>query len=152
MTASGGGDNLASSTEPGPNAPLSDGCGDSRQPGANGRSGIERWMAAGFPREKIVLGVPAYGVISRSRAERLVHRRRERREEAGHSGGGDILDREADDNQAVKTMDWMKHTGRTFRVPSDDDGDREEEEEDDRKRGDKMENGREEGLEEQEQQ
>lgn len=63
-----------SSSSPGPNAPLSDGCGRSRMPFANAQGGIQKWVDAGMPHQKIVLGVPSYGVISRSGAQRLESR------------------------------------------------------------------------------
>ncbi|KAG8218613.1 glycoside hydrolase family 18 protein [Butyriboletus roseoflavus] len=56
---------------PGPNAPLSDGCGNSSQPSQNAVGGYNAWTSAGFPPSKIVLGVPAYGYIVESNARRL---------------------------------------------------------------------------------
>lgn len=55
-----------SSSNPGPNAPLANLCGNSTQPTANAASGVKAWSAAGMPREKILLGVPAYGYINTS--------------------------------------------------------------------------------------
>ncbi|KDQ64625.1 glycoside hydrolase family 18 protein [Jaapia argillacea MUCL 33604] len=60
-----------SSSTPGPNAPLSNGCHNSSQPDANAVSAINAWTSAGFPAGKIVLGVPSYGYISKSYAETL---------------------------------------------------------------------------------
>lgn len=56
---------------PGPNAPLSDGCGNSSQPSQNAVGAYNAWTSAGFPPSKIVLGVPAYGYIIQSNARRL---------------------------------------------------------------------------------
>ncbi|CAH7669749.1 glycoside hydrolase superfamily [Phakopsora pachyrhizi] len=64
------------SATPGPNAPFSDACKDSRQPGANMISSIKTWTDAGFPREKILMGLPAYGYINKSTATTLVHKRK----------------------------------------------------------------------------
>ncbi|KAJ7684051.1 glycoside hydrolase [Mycena rosella] len=64
-----------SSANPGPNAPLYDGCHNSSQPDGNAVAGYEAWTAAGFPASKLVLGVPAYAYISQSTATRLRTRR-----------------------------------------------------------------------------
>jgi chitinase len=64
-----------SSTTPGPNAPLSDGCKDSAQPTANAHAAVAAWSAAGMPANKITLGVPAYGYLQRSSANQLYGRR-----------------------------------------------------------------------------
>ncbi|SNX87949.1 related to Chitinase [Melanopsichium pennsylvanicum] len=55
-----------SSSNPGPNAPLANLCGNSSQPGANAAAGVKAWSAAGMPRDKILLGIPAYGYINTS--------------------------------------------------------------------------------------
>ncbi|KZT26865.1 glycoside hydrolase family 18 protein [Neolentinus lepideus HHB14362 ss-1] len=60
-----------SDSNPGPNAPLSNACGNSTQPDANADSAITAWTAAGMPTNKIVLGVPSYAYISKSNATRL---------------------------------------------------------------------------------
>ncbi|TFK56000.1 glycoside hydrolase family 18 protein [Heliocybe sulcata] len=60
-----------SDSNPGPNAPLSNACGNSTQPDANANSAIAAWAAAGMPTNKIVLGVPSYGYISKSSATKL---------------------------------------------------------------------------------
>lgn len=65
-----------SSSTPGANAPLTNACPDSNQPNANGQAAIAQWTAAGFPKEKLLLGVPAYGYISSSSATTLVHKKR----------------------------------------------------------------------------
>lgn len=48
-----------SSSTPGANAPLSDGCGNSSQPLANAYAAISSWTQAGMPANQITLGVPA---------------------------------------------------------------------------------------------
>ncbi|GAC95058.1 chitinase [Pseudozyma hubeiensis SY62] len=55
-----------SSSNPGPNAPLANLCGNSTQPDANAAAGVKAWSAAGMPRDKILLGIPAYGYINKS--------------------------------------------------------------------------------------
>ena len=47
------------SSSVGPNAPLDDSCASSPQGSA--KSGVEAWVNAGFPKNKIILGVPSYG-------------------------------------------------------------------------------------------
>lgn len=59
------------SIEPGANAPLNNGCGNSTQPTENAVSAYEQWTSAGFPPNKLVLGVPSYGYISGSTATNL---------------------------------------------------------------------------------
>lgn len=63
-----------SSSKPGPNAPLSDGCKNSTQPTANAYAAVASWQAAGFPASKITLGVPAYGYLQKSSASHLYQR------------------------------------------------------------------------------
>ncbi|ORX40551.1 glycoside hydrolase superfamily [Kockovaella imperatae] len=63
-----------SSSTPGANAPLSNGCGNSSQPLANAYSAVASWEAAGMPANKITLGVPAYGYLQMSWATRLQDR------------------------------------------------------------------------------
>ncbi|KAA1466348.1 glycoside hydrolase family 18 protein [Dentipellis sp. KUC8613] len=78
-----------SSSNPGPNAPLSDACHNSTQPGASADAAVRAWTAAGFPPNKLVLGVPSYGYISKSSATRL--RGRQAADDAstsGSDGGG----------------------------------------------------------------
>ena len=62
---------FAASSSPGPNAPLSDACQNSTQPNSNADMAIRTWTAAGFPAEKLVLGVPSYGYVSKSTATQL---------------------------------------------------------------------------------
>ncbi|KAH9448686.1 hypothetical protein MJO29_014913 [Puccinia striiformis f. sp. tritici] len=63
-------------SNPGPNAPFSNGCEDSSQPGANMVSSIKTWTSAGFPRQKILMGLPAYGYVNHASVTTLVHRKR----------------------------------------------------------------------------
>ena len=60
----------ASST-PGPNAPLGNLCGTSRQPQASAEAAFAQWTAAGFPANKMLLGLPLYGYVSNSTATTL---------------------------------------------------------------------------------
>ena len=55
----------ASST-PGPNAPLGNLCGNSKQPQASAEAAYSQWKAAGFPANKMLLGLPLYGYVSQS--------------------------------------------------------------------------------------
>lgn len=64
-----------STSKPGPNAPLADICGDSSQPEASAAASIAAWTGAGLPREKILMGMPMYGYVSKSSATRLQERR-----------------------------------------------------------------------------
>ncbi|KAG5651963.1 hypothetical protein H0H81_006778 [Sphagnurus paluster] len=64
----------SSSSKPGPNAPLLDACQNSTQPEANAVSAFAKWTSAGFPVDKLVLGLPTYGYISSSRASGLRQR------------------------------------------------------------------------------
>lgn len=63
------------SSNPGPNAPLNDACGNSTQPLANAYASISSWTQAGLPAHQITLGVPAYGYLSQSWNEGLRQRR-----------------------------------------------------------------------------
>ncbi|KAG8956634.1 hypothetical protein FRC04_000112 [Tulasnella sp. 424] len=63
-----------SSSTPGPNAPLSDGCKNSSQPLANAVAAVKSWTNAGMPASKLTLGVPSYAYISKSTATRLTGR------------------------------------------------------------------------------
>ncbi|EKM59129.1 glycoside hydrolase family 18 protein [Phanerochaete carnosa HHB-10118-sp] len=64
-------DTWGSSSNPGPNAPLSNACHNSTQSSSSAVAGVATWTAAGFPANKIVLGVPSYGYISSSSANYL---------------------------------------------------------------------------------
>ncbi|KAF9019243.1 glycoside hydrolase [Hymenopellis radicata] len=61
---------------PGPNAPLRDACGNANRPMASAEGGLKAWKAAGFPANKVALGIAAYGYIHKSDAEKLEMRRR----------------------------------------------------------------------------
>ncbi|KAH9951662.1 glycoside hydrolase superfamily [Amylocystis lapponica] len=69
-------DTWGSSPSPGPNAPLSNACGNSTQSSANAAAALTAWTSAGFPASQLVLGVPSYGYISRSSASSLRTRAR----------------------------------------------------------------------------
>lgn len=60
----------ASST-PGPNAPLGNLCGTSSQPEASAQAAFSQWTKAGFPANKLLLGLPLYGYVSKSKATTL---------------------------------------------------------------------------------
>lgn len=62
------------SENPGSNAPLNDGCNNNSQPKATADAAIKQWMAAGFPANKLVLGLPSYGYVSSSTATQLRQR------------------------------------------------------------------------------
>ncbi|SJL01798.1 uncharacterized protein ARMOST_05121 [Armillaria ostoyae] len=68
----------SASPNPGPNAPLSDRCRNSTQPDANAEAAMNAWTAAGFKLSQLVLGIPAYGILSTSNATKL--RTRSKRE------------------------------------------------------------------------
>jgi chitinase len=69
---------LTASSHPGPNAPLSDICGNSSEPEANAVYGYDAFVRAGIPAHQLMLGVPSYGYISRSSVTALQDRRRRR--------------------------------------------------------------------------
>ena len=60
---------------PGPNAPLSNACGNSTQPLANAYAAVSSWNTAGMSTEQILLGVPAYGYLQISNANSLIQKR-----------------------------------------------------------------------------
>lgn len=84
------------SANPGPNAPLDNACGNSLQPGASAKAGIDQWSAAGMPLNKIVLGLPAYGYVSTSSASKLVTRKR-----------GAVEEEETFKHVPIKRSEWM---------------------------------------------
>ncbi|TFK29162.1 glycoside hydrolase [Coprinopsis marcescibilis] len=55
-----------SSGTPGPNAPLGNLCGTSKQPHASAQAALAQWKAAGFPASKQLLGLALYGWVSQS--------------------------------------------------------------------------------------
>ncbi|RDB17715.1 Chitinase A1 [Hypsizygus marmoreus] len=59
------------SSKPGPNAPLGNLCGTSKQPQANAKAALAQWTKAGFPASKLLLGLPLYGYVSKSTATKL---------------------------------------------------------------------------------
>lgn len=63
---------FGSSSTPGPNAPLADGCHSSAQPQATAEAAIRQWTAAKWPKDKILLGLPLYGYVSHSSKTTLV--------------------------------------------------------------------------------
>ncbi|KAG1752670.1 glycoside hydrolase family 18 protein [Suillus paluster] len=67
-------DDFQAANPPGPNAPLYDGCGNSTQPSQNAVAGYNAWTQAGFPANKIVLGIPGYGYVSNGGVNRLRQR------------------------------------------------------------------------------
>ncbi|KAG1755573.1 glycoside hydrolase family 18 protein [Suillus lakei] len=68
-------DDFQAATPPGPNAPLYDGCGNSTQPSQNAVSGYNAWTSAGFPANKLVLGLAGYGYVSNIGVNHLRQRR-----------------------------------------------------------------------------
>ncbi|THH29871.1 hypothetical protein EUX98_g4306 [Antrodiella citrinella] len=64
-------DTWGASANPGPNAPLGNLCGTSRQPQASAQAALAQWTAAGFPASKLLLGLPLYGYVSQSTATTL---------------------------------------------------------------------------------
>jgi len=59
------------SSNPGPNAPLYDACGNSTQPNSSAVGAFNAWTKANFPASKLVLGLPSYGYISSSTMQHL---------------------------------------------------------------------------------
>jgi len=93
------------SSNPGPNAPLQNACGNSLQPTANAQAGIDQWSQAGMPLSKIVLGLPAYGYVSQSSATSLVNKRMRR----AIRGSADPQEEDLTvmKRQAIKRSEWM---------------------------------------------
>ncbi|KAF7974941.1 hypothetical protein HWV62_10993 [Athelia sp. TMB] len=60
-----------SSSKPGPNAPLSNACDTSSQPTATAVAAFKQWTKAGAPANKLLLGLPIYGYVSKSKATKL---------------------------------------------------------------------------------
>ncbi|KAI0758172.1 glycoside hydrolase family 18 protein [Fomes fomentarius] len=61
------------SSGPGPNAPLGNLCGNSSQPQLSAQAALSQWTKAGFPKNKLVLGLPLYGYVSKS-TKTTIHR------------------------------------------------------------------------------
>ncbi|KAG7096817.1 hypothetical protein E1B28_004226 [Marasmius oreades] len=59
-------DTWGTTSNPGPNAPLSDTCNNSTQSASSAAAGFNAWTNAGFPARQLVLGLPSYGYISES--------------------------------------------------------------------------------------
>jgi len=96
---------FSASSNPGPNAPLEDGCKNSSIPSANAHSAVLAWKAAGFASSQLVLGVPAYAYISRSTASSL----RQKRTLGASSANVRILnDAGGTDNGQVQFRDLIK--------------------------------------------
>lgn len=91
-----------SSATPGPNAPLSDACKNSTQPGASANAAVKQWTTAGFPAKQLVLGLPSYGYMSRSTAMFLRQRSVKLESEDGSGGDGQIQFRDLVDQGALK--------------------------------------------------
>lgn len=106
-----------SSSTPGPNAPLGNLCGNSTQPVASAAGGVKAWTSAGFPRNKILLGVPSYGYLNRSSKKLLVQRSFvEGEEEEQHTvkREGDVgvyADHSLAKRAALKSMDGTTDSG-----------------------------------------
>ncbi len=54
------------SSSPGPNAPLGNLCGNASLPQYSAQAALSQWTKAGFPKNKLVLGLPLYGYVSKS--------------------------------------------------------------------------------------
>ncbi|KAI0751174.1 glycoside hydrolase family 18 protein [Daedaleopsis nitida] len=59
-------DTWGASSNPGPNAPLGNLCGNSSLPQYSAQAALSQWTKAGFPASKLVLGLPLYGYVSQS--------------------------------------------------------------------------------------
>ncbi|KAI0036802.1 glycoside hydrolase [Vararia minispora EC-137] len=81
-------DTWGESSDPGANAPLQDACGNATYPEASADAAVKQWTNAGFPPSKLVLGLPAYGYVSKSSAYGL--RQRDVMELLQEEGGGQI--------------------------------------------------------------
>ena len=62
---------LGASSTPGPNAPLGNLCGTSSQPQASAQAAFAQWTKAKFPANKLLLGLPLYGYVSKSKSKTL---------------------------------------------------------------------------------
>lgn len=50
---------------------IGDLCGTSEQPRATARAAVAQWTKAGMPASKLLLGLPIYGYVSKSKAKKL---------------------------------------------------------------------------------
>ncbi|KAI0658625.1 glycoside hydrolase family 18 protein [Cubamyces menziesii] len=66
-------DVFGASSNPGPNAPLGNLCGNSQLPQYSAQAALAQWTQAGFPASKLVLGLPTYGYVSQSTRTTLQH-------------------------------------------------------------------------------
>ncbi|KAI0677694.1 glycoside hydrolase family 18 protein [Trametes maxima] len=66
-------DVFGASSNPGPNAPLGNLCGNSQLPQYSAQAALSQWTQAGFPASKLVLGLPLYGYVSQSTKTTLQH-------------------------------------------------------------------------------
>ncbi|KAI0371468.1 glycoside hydrolase family 18 protein [Pilatotrama ljubarskyi] len=66
-------DVFGAGSNPGPNAPLGNLCGNSVLPQYSAQAALAQWTAAGFPASKLVLGLPLYGYVSQSTKTTLQH-------------------------------------------------------------------------------
>ncbi|KAI8989856.1 glycoside hydrolase family 18 protein [Trametes punicea] len=66
-------DVFGASSNPGPNAPLGNLCGNSSLPQYSAQAALAQWTAAGFPASQLVLGLPLYGYVSQSTKTTLQH-------------------------------------------------------------------------------
>ncbi|KAF8064331.1 glycoside hydrolase superfamily [Lyophyllum atratum] len=64
-------DVYSASSKPGPNAPLGNRCGTSKQPQATAQAALAQWTKAGFPAAKLLLGLALYGYVSKSTSKKL---------------------------------------------------------------------------------
>ncbi|PWN31662.1 glycoside hydrolase [Meira miltonrushii] len=92
-----------SSSTPGPNAPLGNLCGNSTQPVASAAGGVKAWTSAGFPRSKILLGVPSYGYLNKSSKKTLIQLKRE--------GDVEVYANSLAKRAALKSMDGTTTSG-----------------------------------------
>ncbi|KAF9523268.1 glycoside hydrolase family 18 protein [Crepidotus variabilis] len=64
-------DVFGASETPGPNAPLGNLCGSSKQPMASAHAAFAQWTQAGMPASNLLLGLALYGYVSKSSAKKL---------------------------------------------------------------------------------
>jgi len=76
----------ASTTAPGPNAPLGNLCGNSTEPQYSAEAAFSQWTSANFPAGQLVLGLPLYGYASQSSATTLTDIVLPKADESGGAG------------------------------------------------------------------